>query len=97
MIIVENEDNIIVKAKTIDKTHFTYECPYCWKLRNGRVTDSNFCKKTKRIYSSAKPKIHYHGSGGDFSNRTEHRGSHCTVNSKKGVFIVIDHDTIRKY
>jgi wyosine [tRNA(Phe)-imidazoG37] synthetase (radical SAM superfamily) len=97
MILDEDDRNIKVQAKTVGKIHFTYECPYCWRLRNGRISDSNFCKKTKRIYSSAKPNIHYHGSGGDFSNRTEHRISHCTINDKKSIYIEINDDTERKY
>jgi len=95
MILDEDDDNIKVEALTIGKTYLTYQCPYCWRLRNGRLLDSNIDKKTKRIYTSAKRNIHYHGSSGDLSNRTEHRLSHCLVNSEKGVYIEINDNTKR--
>ncbi len=91
----EDDRNIIVEAKTINPIHFTYDCPYCYRIRSGRLVDSPFCKRTKRLLSSAVPTRHFHGSGGDLSNRIEHRVSHCTVNDDKGVFIKITNKTKR--
>ncbi len=96
MILKEDENNIWVHCKRIDRIHFTYDCPFCWKLRNGRIVDSPFNQTTKRLYMSAKPNQHYHGSDNDFRNREEHRISHCTINHEKGVYIVIDDDTIKQ-
>ncbi len=94
-ILEEDEYNITVEASMIDKIHIYYKCPFCYKLKNGRVVDSPFNTKTKRIYSSAKPNTHFHGSGGDLLNRIEHRVSHCSINDKKGVWIVINDNTKR--
>ncbi len=89
----EDANNIYVQATLVDRIHIHYECPFCWKLKNGRIVDNPFNKKTKRLYMSATPNKHFHGSAGDLSNRTEHRLSHCLVNSEKGVFIVINENT----
>lgn len=89
------ENNILVKAKKINKTQFTYECPFCWKISSGKIVESPFNKKTKRLYTTAKPGVHYHGSGGDLSNRIEHRITHCLINNEKDVYIEIDDNTKR--
>ena len=93
--ISEQEDYIVVKAKKIDNVHIYYECPFCWTIRNGKIKDSNFNRKTKKLYMSAKPTIHRHGSGGDKHNRYETRVSHCSVNNNKEIKIIIDEETIR--
>lgn len=85
---------IEVIATEIDHTFIYYKCPFCYTLRNGRITDKPFNEKTKKIYSSAKPTIHRHGSNGFFENRKEHRGSHCTFN-KENVCISIDDTTLK--
>jgi hypothetical protein len=92
VIITEDKDNITVEALSVDKIHIKYECPYCWRLRNGKVVPTPFMKNGKP-YKSAKRNIHFHGSGDDFSHRTEHRSSHCLVNRDKGVYIVINENT----
>ena len=97
LILDEDEKNITVEATTINEISIQYKCPFCWRLQNGRILDSPFNKKNKRLYASAKHNFHYHGSGGDLSNRKEHRLSHCLVNSKKGVFIEITDNTKRYY
>ena len=91
--IQECKDYIVVKAHKIDKTHIYYKCPFCWKIRNGRILDSPFCKTKKRIYSSARPNEHFHGSGGDLGARIEYRTSHCTINNEKEIKIIIDEET----
>jgi len=97
MIIDEDEESITVEATTINEISFQYNCPYCWRLQNGRIVDNPFNKRTKRLYASAKPNIHYHGSSGNLNNRKEHRSSHCIVNSKKNVIIEINENTKRHY
>ena len=91
--IQENEDFVIVRAYKIDKTHIHYKCPFCYKIRSGRILDSPFCKKTKRIYASAQPNEHRHGSGGDLMPRIEQRVSHCLINHEKEIKIIIDEET----
>jgi hypothetical protein len=91
--ISENDDYLVVHAFYIDQTHIKYKCPYCWKLRSGRVLDSNYDPKKKRIYASAVPGTHMHGSAGDLGNRYETRSSHCTINNDKEVKIIIDENT----
>lgn len=52
----------------------------------------NYHIKYKCIFCN---KIHKHGSGGDFSNRYEIRTSHCKINHKNEVKIIIDNNTQR--
>ena len=95
--ILDLEHNILVKACNINKKQFIYECPSCWVLKNGKVVDSPINKKTKKMYVSAKPGKHCHGSDGDFKNRIEHRISHCQFELTKGVYIEINDDTKKDY
>jgi hypothetical protein len=81
---------IEVTACRIDKSHIYYICPFCSTLRNGRIVDNN-----KKKYISMKPTFHRHGSGGSTENRTEYRGSHCTINNTD-IKIRIDETTIRE-
>ena len=69
-----------VIADSIDKTHFTYECPNCsvFLRKDGKPR-----KYPKRVY-------HRHGSCGDLSNRTEHRQSHCLKNAQEVRVIISD-------
>ena len=62
---------IDVIATKMDDVNFCYECPRCW---------TNY-KKNGEPYKNAKHKMHLHGSGNDFSNRIEHRISHCFKNN----------------
>ena len=85
--------NTTVHAKSIDKRYITFECPFCWTKY----------KKNGEPYKTAKRETHYHGSGNEFHNRTEHRSRHCSSgdHNKKtsydgGFYIVIDDNTIRK-
>lgn len=94
MLIQENEEFIVVKAHKIDEKYIYYKCPYCFKINNGRVLDSPYCKKTKRTYKTAVQNTHKHGSGGDLFGRIEQRVSHCKINHKKEVKIIIDETTI---
>lgn len=83
---------IEVHSHKVDKTFIYYECPFCYTLRNGRITDKPYNNNTKKILTSAKPTIHRHGSNGFFKNRKEHRGSHCLIN-REDVCIIIDDNT----
>jgi len=90
----ENEKEFeIVNAYKIDNVHIYYKCKHCYKLKSGRIIDSPFCKKTNRIYSSAKPMTHIHGSGGNLEARIEQRKSHCSINHNKEIKIIIDENT----
>jgi hypothetical protein len=54
------------------------------------------CPYTKKECSS---RLHFHGSKGDMTNRTEHRGTHCLGDDNRGIRdiqIIIDDDTVRK-
>lgn len=82
------DNPIIVEAEYINKYQFSYECPFCFKLRNGRIVDN------RSKYKSAKPTLHLHGSGGELHNRIEHRVNHCSYN-KQNVIIHITDNTKR--
>ena len=88
-------DYTIIHAYSVDEYQIRYRCPFCYKISSGRILDSPFCKRTKRLYSSAKHCIHIHGSGGNLENRTEIRASHCTINRDKEIKIIIDDKTKR--
>jgi hypothetical protein len=77
-------EEINVIALNIDKVHFYYECPRCWSKY----------KKNEEPYKNSKHKIHIHGSGNDFSNRIEHRISHCFKNNYNAIIHITD-ETIR--
>jgi len=86
MILDEDDNNIKIQALSISKVNFKYQCPYCYRNSKGRINSKK-----------GKPNYHYHGSNEDFSNRTEHRSSHCTINDKKKLYIEINDYTIRDY
>ena len=78
--------NTTVFAKSVDKVHIRFECPFCWSKykKNGEPT-----KNAKKV-------IHLHGSCGELHNRIEHRGAHCINNKYNGSFnIIINDDTAR--
>lgn len=85
---------IEVVATKIDHTFIYYECPFCYTLRNGRITDKCYSDKTKKILASAKSTIHRHGSNGFLKNRKEYRGSHCLFN-REDVCIIINDTTLK--
>ena len=87
---MNNSAIITVKSHKIDKIHLYYRCPFCATIRGGRQVPISI----KRKYKSAKNTEHFHGSGGDFSNRTEGRVSHCLFSSGN-VDIIIDDSTVR--
>ena len=91
--IQETDDHIVVRASEIDNVHITYKCPFCYTIRNGRTLSSPICKKTGRVYTSAKSGEHRHGSGRDLSPRIEYRSSHCRVRCDKEIKIIIDEKT----
>lgn len=76
-----------VKAHKIDNFQIYYQCKHCYSKY----------KKNGEPYKNAKKKIHIHGSGNDFSNRTESRIPHCSEDRRRAseVLIVID-DTTQK-
>lgn len=87
---MNNLAEIYVKSNKIGDRVFTFLCPFCVKIRGGRVISAE--EGTK--YKSASPNFHIHGSCGDLSNRTESRASHCDF--FKGNFnIIIDDETER--
>ena len=76
-----------VYAKSIDKIHIRFECPFCWTKY----------KKNGEPYKNAKRLIHRHGSCNTFEIREEHRGGHCMPERYGGNFIIIiDDNTIRR-
>ena len=81
---------IEVTACKVDETFIYYECPFCYTLRNGRITDKPYNTYTNKIYKSAKPTIHRHGSNQNYKNRLERRGSHCTFNNSDLCIIIND-------
>jgi hypothetical protein len=75
---------ITVYAKSIDKIHFYFECPFCWTKY----------KKNGEPYKNAKRLIHRHGSCNTFENREEHRVGHCRETHRHFI-IVIDDNTFK--
>lgn len=61
------DKHIVVIAKSIDRIHIKFDCPFCWSRykRNGMP------------YATARRKVHQHGSNGNLINRVETRGAHC--------------------
>ncbi len=82
-----------VKCLYIDNVHIAYECPFCWKVGKN-VKGSPFMKNGK-LYKTAKPNIHRHGSCEGKVFGIEHRSSHCLFN-KESVEIEITDETPRE-
>ncbi len=81
--------NFVVEAKTIDKHHITYECPYCYTKY----------KKNGQPYKKAKHRVHTHGSCGELHNRIEARIHHSGTDDPRNgqeVGISITDNTIRR-
>ena len=84
--------NINIEASEINKSQFKYECPFCMRIKGGRIIERNEINKNK--YKSWKPNFHKHGSSGELHNRKEYRGGHCLFNTKD-VCIHITDNTLR--
>ncbi len=87
---------LTVEALEIDPIHIKYECPHCFNLGN-KIIFTKFKKNGKR-YLTLKPNYHFHGSGGDLTNRIEDRITHCLIENPDYdlVNIVINDNTRRK-
>ncbi len=77
----------IVYAKSIDKVHFKFECPFCYdKYKKDGITPT---KNAKKLF-------HIHGSNENLRNRRESRIAHCNNKIYNGSFeIIIDDSTIK--
>ena len=74
-----------VRATKIDGIRIYYQCDYC----------SNPLTKSGRPRKNAKPKYHWHGTGGD-DLPSYSRGCHCpNPNAPSDVLIVVDEQTER--
>ena len=69
-----------VVATKVDLIHIYYECSFCY----------NSYKKDGTPTLRAKHRIHFHGSGGDLSNREEGRGSHCPAHKDHVIIHITD-------
>lgn len=88
---------MLVNAYSITSTEIFYKCKNCYTLPSGKVVNSNY-KKNGTILKTAKPTIHIHGNNKDFSNRIEHRSSHCSFkNTNSNIEILIDDNTIKLF
>lgn len=87
---------MLVNAYSITSTEIFYKCKNCYTLPSGKVLNSNY-KKNGSILRTAKQTIHIHGNEGDFSNRIEYRGSHCSFKTNSNIEILIDDNTIKLF
>ena len=76
-----------VYAKSINRTQFYFECPFCWTKY----------KKNGEPSKNAKKVIHCHGSNNELHNRKEHRSSHCPTRYRGSFNIIIDDNTFKNY